>query len=133
MSEIGAIPQDLKYSKEHEWVREQGDEVEVGITAFAANALGDVVFVELPKVGSRLVAGKPFGVVESVKSVSDLFTPVTGQVTAVNATLEESPELVNEAPYAGGWMIRIQPDRSDEAIQLLSATDYQTLLQGAAH
>ncbi|MBF0427451.1 MAG: glycine cleavage system protein GcvH [Magnetococcales bacterium] len=133
MSEIGEIPQDLKYSKEHEWVRTQGAELEVGITAFAANALGDVVFVELPAIGSTLSEGKPFGVVESVKSVSDLFAPVNGRVTAINATLNSSPELVNESPYAGGWMIRLQPDKPDDTNRLLNAVDYQAMLEASAH
>ncbi|MBF0180208.1 MAG: glycine cleavage system protein GcvH [Magnetococcales bacterium] len=132
MSEIGAIPEDLRYSREHEWVRVQAGEVEVGITAYAANALGDVVFVELPGNGTRLTMGKPFGVVESVKSVSDLFSPVTGVVSGVNAVLEESPELVNEAPYGRGWMIRITPDHPEEVHQLLSAAEYQAMLSGAS-
>lgn len=133
MSDTGEIPQDLKYSREHEWARTLGEEVEVGITAFAANALGDVVFVELPKVGATLAAGHPFGVVESVKSVSDLFAPVTGRVTAINTALEGSPELVNEAPYAGGWMIRIHPDTPNATSALLDAAEYRTLLEASGH
>lgn len=133
MSEIGEIPQDLKYSQEHEWMRQQGEEIEVGITAFAAHALGDVVFVELPKIGSVLIAGKAFGVVESVKSVSDLFAPVSGHVTAINSALEEAPELVNEAPYAGGWMIRIKPNDPGEMDLLLNAVAYRTFLETSAH
>ncbi|MBF0128117.1 MAG: glycine cleavage system protein GcvH [Magnetococcales bacterium] len=130
MSDTGEIPLDLRYSKEHEWARTIGEEVEVGITAFAANALGDVVFVELPKVGATLLAGNPFGVVESVKSVSDLFAPVTGRVTAINGALEGSPELVNAAPYGEGWMIRVKPNNSDATGMLLTAEEYRSLLEG---
>ncbi|MEO5332064.1 MAG: glycine cleavage system protein GcvH [Magnetococcus sp. YQC-5] len=130
---MGEIPQELKYSKDHEWARTAGEEVEVGITAFAAHSLGDVVFVELPKIGATLHAGKPFGVVESVKSVSELFAPVSGQVTAVNTQLEESPELVNDAPYIGGWMIRIKLNQPDETNKLLSASEYRALLDANPH
>ncbi|MBF0341731.1 MAG: glycine cleavage system protein GcvH [Magnetococcales bacterium] len=132
MSDIGEIPRSLRYSREHEWARDLGEELEVGITAYAANALGDVVFVELPKNGTPLVAGKPFGVVESVKSVSDLFAPVNGTVVAVNTALESAPEQVNEAPYAAGWMIRIRPDQPNATASLLSADDYRALLTAGA-
>ncbi|MBF0583665.1 MAG: glycine cleavage system protein GcvH [Magnetococcales bacterium] len=117
-------PSELKYTKEHEWVRGRGSEWEVGITAFAAQQLGDVVFVELPQVGSRLVAGTPFGVVESVKSVSDLFAPLSGRVVAVNTALESGPELINEAPYTQGWILRLQPEDPGALQSLLSANDY---------
>ncbi|MBF0627851.1 MAG: glycine cleavage system protein GcvH [Magnetococcales bacterium] len=133
MSEIGEIPRDLRYSKEHEWTRVLGEELEVGITAYAAHALGDVVFVELPRSGARLEQNKPFGVVESVKSVSDLFAPVSGEVTAINTTLEASPELVNEAPYGAGWMIRIRPDQPAATQSLLSPDDYRAMLESSAH
>ncbi len=133
MSEIGEIPQDLKYSKEHEWIRPQGEELEMGITAFAANALGDVVFVELPNVGDQLTASTPFGVVESVKSVSDLFAPVSGVVTAINDALKEAPEMVNDAPYATGWMVRLKPSTPAEINALLDATAYQDYLETSAH
>ncbi|MBF0263279.1 MAG: glycine cleavage system protein GcvH [Magnetococcales bacterium] len=133
MSELGEIPQDLRYSREHEWARVLDSEVEVGITAYAAHALGDVVFVELPKVGARLEQGKAFGVVESVKSVSDLFAPVSGTVSAINSALESAPEGVNEAPYAAGWMIRLRPDQPDAVDALLSADDYRTMLENSSH
>ncbi|GAB0055763.1 Glycine cleavage system H protein [Candidatus Magnetaquicoccaceae bacterium FCR-1] len=133
MSEIGEIPRDLRYSREHEWARVLDSEVEVGITAYAAHALGDVVFVELPKVGTRLEQGKPFGVVESVKSVSDLFAPVNGTVSAINSELESAPERVNEAPYAEGWMIRLRPDQPDTVNGMLSADDYRTMLESDSH
>ncbi|MBF0190982.1 MAG: glycine cleavage system protein GcvH [Magnetococcales bacterium] len=131
---MGEIPRELQYSREHEWMRALGEEVEVGITDYAAHALGDVVFVELPRVGARLEQGKPFGVVESVKSVSDLFAPVSGEVTAINQTLEASPEQVNEAPYAAGWMVRIRPDQPPGAAAgLLTADDYRAMLESGAH
>ncbi|MBF0213771.1 MAG: glycine cleavage system protein GcvH [Magnetococcales bacterium] len=133
MSEIGELPRDLFYSREHEWMRVVGDQMEVGITAYAAHALGDVVFVELPQVGARLEQGKPFGVVESVKSVSDLFAPVAGVVTAINTRLQDAPELVNEAPYAEGWMIRIGGAGSEATQELLSADAYRVMLESSAH
>ncbi len=124
MSTATEIPPSLKYTKEHEWACHRAAEVEVGITAFAAHQLGDVVFVELPKVGGLLTAGQPFGVVESVKSVSDLFAPLSGRVTAVNTTLETAPERINEAPYTDGWIIRMQPDDPQAWQALLSADEY---------
>ncbi|MBF0461547.1 MAG: glycine cleavage system protein GcvH [Magnetococcales bacterium] len=124
MSNATEIPPQLRYTKEHEWARSHAAEVEVGITAFAAQQLGDVVFVELPQVGSTVVAGQPFGVVESVKSVSDLFAPVSGRVTAVNTALENAPEQVNDAPYTQGWIIRVQPDAPNALQTLLSADEY---------
>lgn len=133
MSEIGEIPRELRYSKEHEWARLEDTEIVVGITDYAAKALGDVVFVELPKVGAILQSGKPFGVVESVKSVSDLFAPVSGVVTAINAALESSPEQVNDAPYADGWMIRLRPDNAHALEELLNADGYRNLLTTTAH
>ncbi len=130
MSTTTEIPNELKYTREHEWIRSMdGGEVEVGITAFAAGQLGDVVFVELPEVGARVTAGEPFGVVESVKSVSDLFAPLTGEVTARNDELMESPEQVNDASYGAGWMIRIKPDDADAVAALLTADGYAAFLQ----
>lgn len=103
------IPPDLRYTAEHEWVRRSdGDTVRVGITDFAQSALGDVVFVQLPDVGSELTAGEPFGEVESTKSVSDLYAPVSGKVSAVNTDLEGSPQLVNSDPYEAGWLLDVQ-------------------------
>src|SRR5512140_1364872 len=103
------IPDDLKYSKEHEWARAKGSKVLVGITDFAQDALGDVVFVELPAVGDEVKKGESFGVVESTKAVSELFAPVGGKVVEVNDPLVESPETINEDPYEEGWMIAIEP------------------------
>lgn len=121
-------PNDLRYTKEHEWLRMEGDEGVVGITDFAQDSLGDVVFVELPAVGRTLTAGEAFGVVESNKTVSDLFAPVGGRVVAVNENLREQPELVNTDPYGGGWMIRLAVARQDEADSLLDAAAYQTFV-----
>ena len=101
------VPAELRYTKDHEWIRVEGDRATVGITDFAQDALGDVVFVELPAVGTTLEAGQTFGVVESNKTVSDLFAPVAGEVVEVNEELRSKPELVNQEPYGAGWMIRI--------------------------
>src|SRR5262244_1683418 len=101
------VPTELKYTREHEWARVEGDRARIGITAFAQEQLGDVVFVELPKVGARLGAMKTFGVVESVKAVSDLFAPLSGEVVEVNAELSKKPELVNADPYGQGWMVAV--------------------------
>ncbi|WP_085447213.1 glycine cleavage system protein GcvH [Magnetofaba australis] len=119
-----SIPADLRYTKEHEWVRMEGDEAVVGITAFAAEQLGDVVFVELPEVGASLEANGTFGVVESVKSVSDLYVPISGEVVAINEALSDSPEQVNEAPYGDGWMIRIKVANPADVESLLDAAAY---------
>ncbi|MBF0134049.1 MAG: glycine cleavage system protein GcvH [Magnetococcales bacterium] len=128
MSEDTEIPTDLRYTPDHEWVRQENGSLTVGITAFAASQLGDVVFVELPAPGTKVTAKQPFGVVESVKSVSDLFAPVSGQVTQINAALVESPETVNDAPYTQGWMIQIQPDDPQAINTLLDAQGYRAQL-----
>src|SRR6184192_4515683 len=101
------FPQELKYTTEHEWARREGNVVRVGITDFAQDALGDVVYVDVPEVGTEVRAGQPFGEVESTKSVSDVYSPVTGRVVERNAALEERPELVNEHPYGDGWIVAI--------------------------
>ncbi len=124
-------PEDLRYSEEHEWVRCDGDCCTVGITAFAQSELGDVVFVELPAVGDELKAGEKFGEVESVKTVSDLFSPVSGKVIEVNENLEAEPECVNASPYGDGWMIKIAGDGlSEEQKSLLDASAYKKLIGG---
>jgi glycine cleavage system H protein len=113
---VSDIPSDLHYTAEHEWVRRSaGDTVRVGITDFAQSALGDVVFVQLPDVGTELSAGDPFGEVESTKSVSDLYAPVTGKVSAVNGDLEGSPQLLNSDPYGEGWLLELQVEGDDAA------------------
>ncbi|MFO1539191.1 MAG: glycine cleavage system protein GcvH [Chloroflexota bacterium] len=123
-------PEDLRYTPDHEWVRRDGDEVVVGISAHAADELGDIVFVELPRVGRTLGAHEVFGVIESVKTASDLFTPVAGTVTAVNDALTGSPESVNAEPYGAGWMLRIRPDDPAAVDALLGAAAYRALIAG---
>ncbi len=121
------VPGDLRYTKEHEWVRIDGDEAVVGITSFAADQLGDIVFVELPAVGRSLEQHATFGVVESVKAVSDLFAPVSGEVTATNDALSGSPELVNGDPFGDGWMLRVRLADAGEVDGLLDAAAYEQL------
>jgi glycine cleavage system H protein len=128
MSEL-EYPQDLRYTAEHEWVRVGSDGVaRVGITAFAQDALGDVVYVSLPAVGDNVGAGDSCGEVESTKSVSDLFAPVSGEVVAVNATLDSAPELVNTDPYGEGWMYDVRPTEAGAAESLLDLAAYRALL-----
>jgi glycine cleavage system H protein len=123
------FPADLRYTKEHEWLRLEKGEAVVGITDFAQDALGDVVFVELPAVGTVLSQGQAFGVVESNKTVSDLFAPVGGRVLAVNQSLRDEPEAVNRDPYGSGWMVRIAPaGAADGASSLLDAAAYQAFV-----
>jgi glycine cleavage system H protein len=127
------VPADLRYTKEHEWARIEGGRARVGITAFAQEQLGDVVFVELPKVGSRVTAAKTFGVVESVKAVSDLYAPLSGEIVEVNAELVKAPETVNADPYGRGWMLVIQMADPAEASALLSPEAYEQLIADASH
>ena len=123
------IPADLKYTKDHEWIRmEGGAEGVIGITDFAQDALGDVVFVELPAVGATLTQGQVFGVVESNKSVSDLFAPVSGRVVAVNPILRDEPERVNQEPYGAGWMIRLAVANPADVAQLMEPPKYEALV-----
>jgi glycine cleavage system H protein len=122
------VPTDLRYTKDHEWVRVDGDEATVGITEYAAGQLGDIVFVELPDGGKSLEQFATFGVVESVKAVSDLFAPVSGEVLATNDALTGSPELVNADPYKAGWMIRLKLAKPDEVDDLLDAAAYDSLI-----
>jgi glycine cleavage system H protein len=119
------IPDDLKYTKDHEWARSKGTKVLVGITDFAQDQLGDVVFVELPSVGDEVKRGESFGVVESTKAVSELFAPISGKVVEVNDPLVEAPENINEDPYEEGWMIAIEPSDPRELADLLDAKAYQ--------
>jgi glycine cleavage system H protein len=121
------VPGDLRYTKDHEWVRVEGDEAVVGITEFAAHQLGDIVFVELPAAGRSLAQHATFGVVESVKAVSDLFAPVTGEVTAANDALGAQPELVNTDPYGEGWMLRVKVADAAQLDGLLDAAAYEQL------
>jgi glycine cleavage system H protein len=119
------FPDDLQYTREHEWARVEGQRVTIGITDFAQTELGDVVYVELPAVGSVVEAMGTFGVVESVKAVSDLYAPISGTVVEVNTRLEERPELVNHSPYGEGWMIVLHPSDPGECQHLLSAAAYR--------
>ena len=122
-------PGELQYTKEHEWVLIEGDNARVGITDYAQSQLGDVVYVELPEAGSQVETGNTFGVVESVKAVSDLFVPVSGTVKEINNSLEETPEIINTDPYVNGWMIVIEMSDKSELDELLSADDYQTYVK----
>ena len=125
------VPQDLKYTREHEWAKQDGDRVRVGITAYAQEQLGDVVFVELPKVGAKVTASKNFGVVESVKAVSDLFAPVSGEVVEVNGELAQKPETVNQDPYGKGWIIKLRAVKDNP--KLLDQKAYEAFVEGQSH
>jgi glycine cleavage system H protein len=126
---MAKVPSDLKYSRDHEWAKVEGDRARVGITDHAQGELGDVVFVDLPKAGTRVKATETFGAVESVKAVSDLFAPVSGEVVEVNDALAGKPELVNDDPYGTGWMIAIRMDDPKELDSLLSAEEYKKLTE----
>ena len=130
---MSEIPADLRYTREHEWARREGNRVRVGITAYAQEQLGDVVFVELPKVGSKVTAHQTFGVVESVKAVSDLFAPVSGEIVEVNGDLTQSPQTVNQEPYGRGWMLLVAPSNAGEFDQLLTAQQYEQFLAEGGH
>ena len=121
-------PDSLKYTKEHEWARIAGNKATIGITSFAKDQLGDVVYLELPEVGAQIVRGEPFGVVESTKAVSELFAPVTGKVAKVNKELVDAPEGINDDPYEKGWMIEVELTSPQEVSELLSAAQYQELV-----
>ena len=122
------IPEDLRYTEEHEWVRVEGDEVVVGITDHAQDALTDIVYVELPVVGTSVSAGDAFGSVESVKSVSEIFAPLSGELRAVNEALEDAPELINDDPYGTGWIVRMRLEDNGALGDLLDAAGYRALL-----
>jgi glycine cleavage system H protein len=129
---MAITPEDLGYTKDHEWVRVKGGRATVGITDHAQKQLGDVVYVELPKVGDRFEASEPFGSVESVKAVSEVYMPVTGTVVEVNEALNDSPELVNEDPYGEGWMIVVEMENPGEVDGLLSAAEYEDYIKEEA-
>ncbi len=121
---MSTFPADLRYTHDHEWLRAQGTAWRVGITQFAVDALGDITLIDLPKEGDEVTKGQRFGTVESVKSVSDLYAPVSGRVVAVNAALKDAPESVNTEPYGKGWMIDIEPNDKTEIDELLDASAY---------
>ncbi|WP_042461789.1 glycine cleavage system protein GcvH [Neobacillus dielmonensis] len=123
-----SVPKDLRFSEEHEWVKVEGNRVRIGITDFAQHELGDIVFVELPEAGTELKANEPFGSVESVKTVSELYAPVSGKVVEVNEELNDSPEFVNESPYEKAWMIVIEPANTSEIDQLLTPEQYEAMI-----
>jgi glycine cleavage system H protein len=120
-----AYPANFRYTKEHEWIDLQGDTGTIGITDYAQHELGDVVFVELPKVGTKLMAGKPLGTVESVKAVSEIYSPVSGEVTAINETLGDSPEKINTDPQGAAWLIKLKVANPSEVSALMDAAAYQ--------
>jgi len=132
MKEINELnlPDDLRYGKDHEWVRLESDKVKIGIDDYAQDQLGDIVFVELPEVGSTFSKGEEFGTVESVKAVSELFMPVGGEILAINTSLEETPEHVNNSPYEDGWMIEIKPNDVAEMDALMDKEAYIKMLKG---
>jgi glycine cleavage system H protein len=123
-------PETLRYSEDHEWLRTEAGEAVIGITAYAAEELGDVVFVELPEIGRKLAKDETFGVIESVKTASDLFAPVAGEVVAVNEALVAEPELVNSEPYVGGWMVRLRLEDAAAADELMDAAAYRETIGG---
>jgi len=124
------FPEELRYTKEHEWARVEGERVRVGITDFAQDALGDVVYVDLPEVGAKVEAGQPFGEVESTKSVSDVFSPLAGTIVERNPLVEERPELVNEQSYGDGWLVVLAPDDAGALDVLLDASAYRSFIEG---
>ena len=127
----GNVPQNLKYTKEHEWARIEGTRVVVGVTSHAQEALGDVVYVDLPKVGATVTAGKQFGVIESTKAVSELYSPLSGKVTKVNDALTGNPQTINSDPYGAGWIIEVESSDSKELAGLMDASAYENLLKNS--
>lgn len=124
-----SLPKDLRYSEEHEWVKVEGDKVRIGITSHAQDELGDIVFVELPEAGDEIEADEPFGSVESVKTVSELYAPISGKVVEVNEDLDDSPEFVNESPYEKAWMVVVEPKDPAQVEGLMTAEQYQAMIE----
>lgn len=122
------IPENLRYSKDHEWVRVDGDTAAIGITDYAQHALGDVVYIDMPRVGDKLGTHESFGSVESVKAVSEIFTPLAGEIVEVNEEINDTPEAVNKDPYGAAWMIKVKMDNPGEADAMLSAEEYEEYL-----
>ena len=126
------IPEDLRYSKDHEWIRVDGDVATIGITDYAQHSLGDVVYIDMPRVGDKFGTHEAFGSVESVKAVSEIFTPVGGEVSEVNDGVNDSPEAVNNDPYNAGWMVKVRMENAGEADALMSAAEYEEYLEASA-
>lgn len=126
------IPEDLRYSKDHEWVRVEGDTATIGITDYAQHSLGDVVYIDMPRVGDKFGTHEAFGSVESVKAVSEIFMPVGGEVTEVNDGVNDTPEAVNNDPYQAGWMVKVNMDNPLEADALMSSVEYEEYLEASA-
>lgn len=124
-----SLPKDYRYSEEHEWVKVEGDNVRIGITDHAQDELGDIVFVELPEAGDEVEADQPFGSVESVKTVSELYAPLSGKVIEVNEALDDSPEFINETPYDKGWMIVLEPKNTADIDKLMTKEQYQKMIE----
>lgn len=133
MDFVGEVPEGLKYTKEHEWIKANGNEGTVGITDYAQHALTDVVFVELPEIGKKTAQFKSFCTIESVKSVSDVFAPASGEIIAANKNVSEKPELVNNDPYGNGWIAKIKISNKDELNNLMGAAAYKNYLEGLGH
>lgn len=132
MKEISELnfPDDLRYTEDHEWAKQEGKEIRIGISDYAQDQLGDIVFVELPQVGDTFAKGAEFGTIESVKAVSEVYMPLGGQIIAINEALEDAPELVNNEPYAGGWMIMVKPGDTGEFDALMARDAYLEMLKG---
>ncbi len=128
-----AQPSDRKYTKDHEWIKIDGQAALVGITDYAQSSLGDIVYVELPKAGAQVTQGKPMGVVESVKAVSDIYAPVSGTVVEVNSAVEDDPAKVNAQPFGDGWLVKIQLSDAGQAAQLLDASAYDEVVKAESH
>ncbi|AOT01519.1 glycine cleavage system protein H [Exiguobacterium sp. Leaf187] len=125
---MSQVKDNLRYSEEHEWVEVSGNKARIGITDFAQHELGDIVFVELPEVGDTISANEPFGSVESVKTVSELYAPISGKVVAINENLSDSPELVNESPFEGAWMVDIEIEDASQVEALMDAAAYKSMI-----
>ncbi len=126
---MAKIPDDLKYTKTHEWVKLEGNEVTIGITDYAQSELSDIVYVDLPQPGKQVKTGEPFGTIEAVKAVSDLYAPVSGEITAINTELKTAPDLVNKDPYGKGWMVKIKVSDPNELAGTLNAKDYSQSIE----
>lgn len=126
------IPENLRYSKDHEWLQVDGDVAAIGITDYAQHSLGDVVYIDMPRVGDKFGAHEAFGSVESVKAVSEIFVPIAGEISEVNDGLNDTPEVVNADPYAGGWMVKIKMENPGDADALMSSAEYEEYLEASA-